>query len=180
MVCSFLLRHPIHVVSLEGPRVRLGSSLLDPAVLDVFRLRCGASIGTGPEKHLKITTTNLCDGHKTPTYDVSPLHHCVHLQKLGAYRERVMEVLGNAFWGCCGSRKRASEIAKNGLLQLLRKVNLEPACALTKSTHTPVSLSHPITRHPFVRPAPRYLESWWKFARGAFASLHWLVQKDLG
>ena len=127
MVCSFLLRHPIHVVSLEGPRVRLGSSLLDPAVLDVFRLRCGASIGTGPEKHLKITTTNLCDGHETPTYDVSPLHRCVHLQKLGAYRERVMEVLGNAFWGCCGSRKRASEIAKNGLLQLLRKVNaVEP------------------------------------------------------
>jgi len=91
-----------------------------------------------------------------------------------------METVRNAILGCCGGRKRASEIAKNGLLQLVRKVNLELACAITKSTHTPVSLSHPLTRIPFFRPAPRYIKSWWKFARGAFSSLHWLVQKDHG
>ena len=34
-----------------------------------------------------------------------------------------MQVLGNTFLGCCGGRKRASDIARNGLLQLLRKVN---------------------------------------------------------
>ena len=33
-----------------------------------------------------------------------------------------MQVLGNTFLGCCGGRKRASDIARNGLLQLLRKV----------------------------------------------------------
>ena len=85
-----------------------------------------------------------------------------------------METVRNAILGCCGGRKRASEIAKNGLLQLVRKVNLEP-CAITKRTHTTVSLSHPLTRHPFVRLARLFLWSSWKFARSASAS-QWLLR----
>ena len=69
-----LLRRPIHVFSLEGPRNRPRRRLLQPAVPGLFRLRCGVSSGIGPGQHLKNTKYNKFPWHKIPTYDVSPLH----------------------------------------------------------------------------------------------------------
>ena len=45
-----------------------------------------------------------------------------------------------------------SDIARNGLLQLLRKVNRR-----AQSPEAPIPLSHPLTRHRFARPARLFL-----------------------
>ena len=46
-----------------------------------------------------------------------------HPKKLGAYRKRLVEILRNTFWLCCGSRTGITTLAKQEFLGELRKVN---------------------------------------------------------
>jgi len=107
------------------------------------------------------------------TATTTPESQCIPDSVDGSRSQHILGLLRGLLWesGTCRNDQ-------DRVVGTVRQGNLKPTCTITKSTHTPVcTRPRPLTRHPFVRPALRYLESWWIYVKSAFSSLQWLARK---